>query len=145
MVRIRRRLDIQWRPALIQLGSTPEIGCELKTARCGSYGIMLIVILTKPAAENHKQPYEDVNPRGAATVLRLLDPCFNPVRRVRADSFFRIRNNNYEDLGCRYVIHGSREDCYPNVYRAIFVKYQDAMEGTPRFSQVWIILKSPIL
>lgn len=72
----------------VKLERKPESGCELKTAYCGNFGIMLTIELTKFAVETENRDFEGDMQHGTATVMPLVEPWFNTSRNVCADYFF---------------------------------------------------------
>lgn len=92
-------------PHYVKLDRKPESGCELKTACCGTSGIMLAIELTKSAIETRDRDYEADMQHGTATILRLLDPWLNTNRHVCADSFFASVSTAVKlwDVGLRFT------------------------------------------
>ena len=92
-------------PHYVKLDRKPESGCEMKTACCGSSGIMLSVELTKSATETETRDFEHDNQHGTATILRLVEPWFNSDRHVCADSWFAsvLTTVKLWDVGMRFT------------------------------------------
>jgi len=93
-------------PHYVAMDRKPENGCELKTASCGSSGIMLSIEIVQSAMDSQNLTYESELPHGTAVLLRLVEPWFQTGRIVCADSYFASVRTAEELLKCKMKFIG---------------------------------------